>query len=193
MIQAWKFERKGWWNSLLMIFVFSVNLRSSLQWKSKKLEDVNPCSILKIELTREKQQESVQNWTGTVGVLYWTGTWRSGGDDKKVKERKRLILPGLRRKPIKSLTQDLHLSRRHRAPSRGGWRQRAPSRESLRSPGRRVRLVSALQGISRGQWERERKKERKTWGPTLWWSKGALMIFLWVYIGCSTRSLFCQW
>ena len=164
MIQAWKFERKGWWNSLLMIFVFSVNLRSSLQWKSKKLEDVNPCSILKIELTREKQQESVQNWTGTVGVLYWTGTWRSGGDDKKVKERKRLILPGLRRKPIKSLTQDLHLSRRHRAPSRGGWRQRAPSRESLRSPGRRVSktgLCTPRNQLRRVR-ERERERERQT-------------------------------
>ena len=29
---------------------------------------------------------------------------------RKVKERKRLILPGLRREPIKSVTQDLHLS-----------------------------------------------------------------------------------
>ena len=31
--------------------------------------------------------------------------------------------------------------------------------------------------------ERERET-KKTWGPKLWWSKGALMIFLWVYIGC---------
>ena len=41
--------------------------------------------------------------------------------------------------------------------------------------------------------ERERKKERKTWGPKLWWSKGALMISLWVYKGCGTRSFFRQW
>ena len=39
---------------------------------------------------------------------------------RKVKERKRLILSGLRREPIKSLTQHLHLSRRHQAPSQGG-------------------------------------------------------------------------
>lgn len=40
-----------------------MNLRSSLQWKSKKLEDVNPCGIWKIELTWEQQQGRVQNWT----------------------------------------------------------------------------------------------------------------------------------
>ena len=45
--------------------------------------------------------------------------------------------------------------------------------------------------------ERERKKEtrkeRKTRGPKLWWSKGALMIFLWVYIGYCTRNFFWEW
>ena len=41
--------------------------------------------------------------------------------------------------------------------------------------------------------KKERRKERKTWGPKLWWSKGALMIFLWVYIGYCTRNFFWQW
>ena len=36
---------------------------------------------------------------------------------RKVKEINRLILPGLCREPIKSLTQDLHLSRSHQVPS----------------------------------------------------------------------------
>ena len=40
-------------------------------------------------------------------------------DNKNVKERKRLISPGLRRGPIKPWTQDLHHSRKHQAPSRG--------------------------------------------------------------------------
>ena len=39
--------------------------------------------------------------------------------DKKVKERKRLIFLGLRRKPIKPLAWGLLCSRRPRAPS--GW------------------------------------------------------------------------
>ena len=43
-----------------------------------------------------------------------------GVDDKKVKERKRLIFLGLHRKPIKSLTQGLLCSRRPQAPSQWG-------------------------------------------------------------------------
>jgi len=35
------------------------------------------------------------------------GTWWSGVDDKKVKERKRLIFLGLHRKPRKPLIRDL--------------------------------------------------------------------------------------
>ena len=41
-------------------------------------------------------------------------------DDKKVKERKRLIFLGLRRKPIKPLAQGLPCSRRPQVPSRWG-------------------------------------------------------------------------
>ena len=67
---------------------------------------------------------------------------------RKVKERKRLILPGLRREPIKSLTQDLRLSRRHRAPSR----------ESLRSPGRRVSKMGLC--APENQLRMDREKER---------------------------------
>ena len=48
------------------------------------------------------------------------GTWWSRVDDKKVKERKRLRVPGLHRKPIKLLTQSSHHSRRHQALPRGG-------------------------------------------------------------------------
>ena len=70
-----------------------------------------------------------------------------GVDDKKVKERKRLISLGLCRGPIKSLTQDLHHSRRHQAPSRGG----------LRSLGRKV----STDGSPRSR-ESARKRERET-------------------------------
>ena len=97
------------------------------------------------------------------------------GTIRKVKERKRLILPGLRREPMKSLTQDLHLSRRHWVPSWGGGEGtgRLLERVLEAREGEWARQVSALQRISRG--EREREKERKTWGPKLWWSKGALL------------------
>ena len=66
-------------------------------------------------------------------------------------------------------------SRSHRAPSRGG----------LGTPGRRVSLrVSTLQRISRseGGRERERRKERKTWGPKFWWSKCILLAEMQTYI-----------
>ena len=75
-----------------------------------------------------------------------------GVDDKKVKERKRLISLGLHRGPIKSLTQDLHHSRRHQVPSQGG----------LRSPGRKVSTtVSMLQRVSQKNREREKERERQ--------------------------------
>ena len=39
------------------------------------------------------------------------------------------------------------------------------------------------------QSQKEREREtKKTRGPKLWWSKGALMIFLWEYIVCGTRN-----
>ena len=83
------------------------------------------------------------------------------GTIRKVKERKRLILPGLRREPIKSLTQDLRLSRRHWVPSWGGGEGtgRLLERVLEAREGEWARQVSALQRISRG--EREREKERK--------------------------------
>ena len=74
-----------------------------------------------------------------------------GVDDKKVKERKRLMSLGLRRGPITSLTQDLHHSRRHQAPSRGG----------LRSPGRKVSTTGLHAPESQPEKERERERERK--------------------------------
>ena len=115
--------------------------------------------------------------------------WCSGVGDKKVKERKRLILPGLRSKPIKSLTQDLVSHEGTGHPLDGGWRHSAPSLESLRSLGRRVSKT----GLCTPRNQPKRERETKTQGPKLWWSKGAIMIFLWVYIGRSTRSFFRQW
>ena len=72
-------------------------------------------------------------------------------DDKKVKERKRLISLGLRREPIKCLTQDLHHSQRHQAPSRGG----------LRSPSRKVSTTGLHAPESQPEKEREIEKERE--------------------------------
>ena len=78
-------------------------------------------------------------------VSYWTRTWWSGVDNKKVKERKRLIFLGLRRKPIKSLT----------------WGLRSPSRkmnsESLCAPGDQPEKER----------EGERERKSKTRGPKL--------------------------
>ena len=75
-----------------------------------------------------------------------------GVDDKKVKERKRLISLSLCRGPIKSLTQDLHCSRRHQAPSRGG----------LRSLGRKVSTTGFNAPESQPEKrERERERERR--------------------------------
>ena len=74
-----------------------------------------------------------------------------GVDDKKVKERKRLISLGLCRGPIKSLTQDLHRSRRHQAPSQGG----------LRSPGRKVSTTGLHAPKTQPGKERERERERR--------------------------------
>ena len=48
------------------------------------------------------------------------GTWWPGVDDKKVKERKRLIFLGLQRKPIKPLARGLLCSQRPQVPSRWG-------------------------------------------------------------------------
>ena len=73
-----------------------------------------------------------------------------GVEDKKVKERKRLISLGLRRGPIKSLTQDLHRSRRHQAPSRG----------DLRSPGRKVSTTGLHTPETQPEKEREKERER---------------------------------
>ena len=78
-----------------------------------------------------------------------------GVDDKKVKERKRLISLGLHREPIKSLTQDLHRSQRHQAPSRGG----------LRTLGRKVSTTGLQAPESQPEKERERERERDKKDP----------------------------
>ena len=75
-----------------------------------------------------------------------------GVDDKKVKERKRLISLGLRRGPIKPLTQDLHHSQRHQVPSQGG----------LRSLGRKVSTTGLHTPENQPENERERET-KETW------------------------------
>lgn len=80
-----------------------------------------------------------------------------------MKERKRLILPGLRRKPIKSLTQDLHLSQRHRAPSRGGVKAQGAFLRESQKPGQDSEQDGSLcSKESAGERERERKKDTGT-------------------------------
>ena len=74
-----------------------------------------------------------------------------GVDNKKLKERKRLISLGLRRGPIKSLTQDLHRSQRHQAPSRGG----------LRSTGKKVSTMGLHAPESQPEKERERERQKR--------------------------------
>ena len=74
-----------------------------------------------------------------------------GVNDKNVKERKRLMSLGLRRGPIKSLTQDLHRSQRHQAPSQGG----------LRSPGRKVSTTGLHTPESQPEKERERERPKR--------------------------------
>ena len=80
-----------------------------------------------------------------------------------MKERKRLILPGLSRKPIKFLTQDSHLSRRHRVPSRGGVKAQGAF-SSLGSPGRRVSKTGLYAPGNQPEREREREKEKDRHG-----------------------------
>ena len=77
------------------------------------------------------------------------GTWWSGVDNKKVKEKKRLIFSGLCRKPIRPLTQGLHCSWRHQLPSRGDEGTECLLQRVLEAPaGEWARWVSMLQRIS---------------------------------------------
>ena len=95
-----------------------------------------------------------------------------------MKERKRLRLPGLCRKPIKSLTQDLRLSRRHRAPSRGwGVKSQGALLRKSEKPGQGSEQDGSLcskESAEEREREREkererkkRKKDRQTRGPKL--------------------------
>ena len=94
------------------------------------------------------------------------GTWWYGVDDKKVKERKRLIFPALCRGPIKPLTQDLLLSRSHQMPSRGG----------LRSPGRKVSTTGFHTPESQPEKKTERERERDKKRPGDLSSDGAKVL-----------------
>ena len=80
-----------------------------------------------------------------------------------MKERKRLILPGLCRKPIKSLTQDLGFSRRHQAPSRGGVKAQGAFLRESQKPGQESEQDRSLcSKESAGEREIERKKDTGT-------------------------------
>ena len=78
-----------------------------------------------------------------------------------MKERKRLILPGLCRKPIKSLTQDLGFSRRHQAPSRGGVKAQGAFLRESEKPEQKSEQDRALRS-KESAGERERKTDMGT-------------------------------
>ena len=67
-----------------------------------------------------------------------------------------------------------------------GWRHRAPSREGLRSLGRKVNPEGLCTPGDQPEKERDRKREgereSKTRGPKLWWSRGVLFNIVWVFI-----------
>ena len=112
-----------------------------------------------------------------------------GGPESAIRKRERPTFPGLRRKPIKFLTQGLCRSRRHRAPSRGGeGTVRLLERVLEAQAGEWAQWGSTLQRIS---WvEREWEKDRQTRGPKLWWSKSVLFNIVWVYILSYKAAIF---
>ena len=65
-----------------------------------------------------------------------------------------------------------------------GWRCWAPSREGLRSLGKKVNSESICAPGDQPEKEREggREGERETRGTELWWSKGILIYMVWAYI-----------
>ena len=80
-----------------------------------------------------------------------------------MKERKRLILPGLCRKPIKSLTQDLRPLQRHQVPSRVGEGTECLLKRVLEVPAGVSEQDRSLHSReSAGERERERKKDTET-------------------------------
>ena len=88
--------------------------------------------------------------------------WWSRVDNKKVKERRRLIFLGLHRKPIKPLTQGLLCSRRPQAPSRWGEGTECLLEGILEAQtGKWTQRASVLQRNSLRQRERKRKTERQ--------------------------------
>ena len=78
---------------------------------------------------------------------------------KKV-ERKRLIFLGLHRKPIKHLHGTCSVHEGLRRPLALRRRRREPSREGLRSPGRKVNSESLCAPGDQPEKERERERER---------------------------------
>ena len=75
-----------------------------------------------------------------------------------------------------------------------GWRHRAPSREGLRSPSRKVNSEGLWAPGDQPEREREteteRDRESKTQGPKLWWSKGVLFNIMWVFIQSYKAAIF---
>ena len=78
-----------------------------------------------------------------------------------MKERKRLILPGLRSKPIKSLTQDLRPSQRHRVPSQGGEDTECLLKRVVEAPAGVSEQDRSLHSRESAE-EREKEREKDT-------------------------------
>ena len=81
-------------------------------------------------------------------------------------KEKEANIPWVMQRTNKAPGQGLHCSQRHRAPSQRG----------LESPGKKseLRRFPRSRELARG---REGERERDG-DPSLWWSKGILMIFL---------------
>ena len=99
----------------------------------------------------------------TCGFLYRLGP--GGPESMKRKQKTETNIPWVTWKTSKALEQGLHHSRRHRASSQGG----------LESPGRRV---SSAGFHAPENLERERERERRTWGPKSLVDQSALLNFV---------------
>ena len=129
-----------------------------------RLQQYVNCELLDVQAGFRKgrgTRDQIANICWCWGPLM-DGTWWSGVDDKKVKERKRLIFLGLHRKPIKPLAWGLFCSRRPQAPSqRGEGAERLHERVLEAWAGKWTQRASTLQRSSLGEREKERERKRK--------------------------------
>ena len=115
MVRVWaKFSRSRSIKPLKRIrsYSFQGSERKTLSWqtdperRSWSLEQLWALgkiqSLLKLHMkpSKRRDREGETKTPAEVGpemlVLYWTGTWWSRVNDERVKERKRLLFPGLR-------------------------------------------------------------------------------------------------